>query len=51
MINGTYSTMREEVSKPYHLILEPAMRRIKYLLFRIRASAVDNNSALEGTDL
>ena len=50
MIRGTYSTIREDVSRPYHLILDPAMRRIKYLVFRMASSKVVNLVFVE-TDL
>lgn len=50
MNRGTDSRMRVELSRPYHLVLEPATRRMAYLVFKMFWSMADRSSPLEGTD-
>ena len=40
VISGTFSSIREDVSSPYHLTLEPATRRIEYLALSTSSSSV-----------
>ena len=50
VISGTFSRISEEVSRPYHLTLEPASLRMDYLVFRMNSS-MDESSVFGVTDL